>query len=206
MPGAAVSVGYYRRAYGNFTVTDNLAVTPADYDPYCITAPVDPRLPADVSGSQICGLYDVQAGEVRSLDELHDVCRSLRQADRDLQRRRCVGQRARLGAGVQAAGGVSFGRTSTNRCFVVDSPQEQRYCDVTPPFQPNIKAIAVVPLPWWDLQTSMALQSVPGPMITATYTARNAEIARRSAAICRRAPAAPRRSSSFSRERSTARA
>jgi len=42
----------------NFTATQNLATTPADYDPYCITAPVDPRLPGG-GGYQVCGLYDV---------------------------------------------------------------------------------------------------------------------------------------------------
>ena len=175
LPGTAISVGYYRRAYGNFTVTDNLAVTPADYDQYCITAPVDGRLPADVSGSQICDLYDLKPAKFGAstnfttfADRFGDQAEIFNGID--------VSGNARLGAGVQAAGGVSFGRTSTDRCFVVDSPQERRNCDVRPPFQPNIKAIAVVPLPWWDLQTSMALQSVPGPMITATYTARNAEI------------------------------
>ena len=45
--GAAMSVtaGYYRNWYGNFRVTDNQAVTPADYKTYCVTGPADSRLP-----------------------------------------------------------------------------------------------------------------------------------------------------------------
>ena len=43
--------GYYRTWYGNFLVTDNLAVTPADYDHFCITAPTDSRLPSESAGS-----------------------------------------------------------------------------------------------------------------------------------------------------------
>jgi hypothetical protein len=53
----ALNVGYFRTWFGNFWVTDNLAVTPRDFDPFCITAPVDSRLPG--SGQQICGLYDI---------------------------------------------------------------------------------------------------------------------------------------------------
>ena len=52
----AVSATYARTIYGNFSVTDNLNLTPADYDPYCITLPADPRLPR--SGQQLCGLWD----------------------------------------------------------------------------------------------------------------------------------------------------
>jgi len=57
--GVALTVGFYRTTYGNFTVTRNTAVNPSDFSPYCITAPNDPRLPAGVAGQQICGMYDV---------------------------------------------------------------------------------------------------------------------------------------------------
>src|SRR5258708_2952861 len=68
------------------------------------------------------------------------------------------------------------GRTETNRCFVVDSPQQLQYCDVKPPFQPNFKFTGVYPLPWFGLQSSGVFQLIPGPQITASYTARNAQI------------------------------
>src|SRR5581483_1598951 len=45
MPKLAVDVGYFRRIYGGFIVTDNLAVTPGDFGQFSVTAPVDPRLP-----------------------------------------------------------------------------------------------------------------------------------------------------------------
>ena len=57
-PGLGLNVGYYRTWYGGFTVTENLAVTAADYDTFCITAPVDSRLPN--SGERVCGLYDIK--------------------------------------------------------------------------------------------------------------------------------------------------
>ena len=45
VPGVSVSASYFRRWYQNLNFTENVAVTPADYDAYCITAPSDPRLP-----------------------------------------------------------------------------------------------------------------------------------------------------------------
>ena len=59
--GAAVSVTYIRTSWSNFTLTRNLNVTPADFDPYCIPVPADSRLP--LSGQTLCGLYAVSAAK-----------------------------------------------------------------------------------------------------------------------------------------------
>jgi hypothetical protein len=58
-PNMGLTVAYFRTWYGGFQVLDNTRVTPADYDPFCITAPVDSRLPGSVSGKQFCGIYDI---------------------------------------------------------------------------------------------------------------------------------------------------
>jgi hypothetical protein len=84
---------------------------------------------------------------------------------------------ARLPHGILFSGGTATGRTKTNDCFVVDSPQQLVNCNVTPPFQTQLKGFVVYPLPWWGLQTSAAFQHVPGPQILANYTATNAQIA-----------------------------
>ena len=68
MPNLVVNAGYFRTWYGNFQVTDNLRVTPADYSPYCVTVPVDDRLP--LSGQQLCGLYDINPGAFGQVDNL----------------------------------------------------------------------------------------------------------------------------------------
>ena len=41
----SVEVGYYRRSFDGFTLTDNLALTNADLTPYTVVAPSDSRLP-----------------------------------------------------------------------------------------------------------------------------------------------------------------
>jgi hypothetical protein len=38
-----MTLGYFRTWWGNFQVTDNLLVTPSDYNPYCKASPMDPR-------------------------------------------------------------------------------------------------------------------------------------------------------------------
>jgi hypothetical protein len=44
-PGLSLGGGYYRRWFGNFLVTQNTATAATDYSSYCITTPVDSRLP-----------------------------------------------------------------------------------------------------------------------------------------------------------------
>jgi hypothetical protein len=174
--GVSANVGYFRRWYGNFTATDNLLVTPADYDPFCITAPADPRLPGG-GGNEICGYYDVTPSKFGQSEEFITL------ATEDFGRRTEIYNgvdmtvNARLGGGASVSGGVSIGRVATNNCEVIDSPESALFCDVTPPFQPNIKFMGVYPLPWWGIQIAGALQNVPGAEITANYVARNSEIA-----------------------------
>ena len=86
LPNLVVNAGYFRTWYGNFMVTDNQRVTPADYSPYCVTVPTDARLP--LSGQQLCGLYDINPDRFGQVDNLVTLQRELRQAQGDLQRRR----------------------------------------------------------------------------------------------------------------------
>ena len=44
LPRLSVEMGYSRRSWGNFTVTDNRAIGPADFDQYRFTVPTDDRL------------------------------------------------------------------------------------------------------------------------------------------------------------------
>ena len=139
-PGMSVSGGYYRNWFGNFRATDNLAVTPADYDPYCITAPVDTRLPRG-GGYQLCGLADINPNKFGQFNNL------VTQASHYGHQTQVgdflnISANARLGSGLQFGGGLDSGRIVTDKCFVVDSPQDLLNCHIVQPFKdPRVGAV-----------------------------------------------------------------
>jgi hypothetical protein len=82
-------------------------------------------------------------------------------------------------------GGLDQGRQRTNNCFALNQPNLSGLagqpnitasCDVRPPWQPQIKFLASYPVPY-GVQIGVGFQSLPGPQITASYTATNAQIA-----------------------------
>ena len=185
-PRLAVGAGYFRRWFGNLRVIDNLSVTPADYSPYCVTAPSDSRLPGG-GGYQVCGLADVN----RLVSQNNVITLASKFGDaREVYNGVDLTVNARLPRGIVLSGGPSLGRTESNYCFAVDSPQGTGLpanggnstagllnCDVKPPFQANVKMLGVYPLPWGDVQLAATFQSLPGPQILAARVYGNAEIA-----------------------------
>ena len=171
--GVSITGSYSRRVFGNFRVNDNQFVTPSAYKEYCVTAPSSQGLPGG-GGERICGLYDV-APELFGRSQI--VVSPAEKFGKQSQVYDGVDltERIRLRHGVLISGGLNWGRTRTNTCFVIDSPQV-RFCDVTPPFLPNASFVGVVPLPWWGLVSSATYRNFPGPEYTATQQFTNAEI------------------------------
>ena len=176
-PGMGLSVGYFRTWYGNFLVTDNLAVTPADFDEYCITVPTDPRLPT--SGERQCGFYDITPTKFGLVDNL--VTQASHYGDRSqVYNGVDVTLNGRFLSQVQFQGGLSVGRTVNDTCAVVDSPEVARdgYCNVAPPWSSGtqFKFLVVYPLPW-NFRTSVVYQNMSGISYTASHVVSNAEVA-----------------------------
>jgi hypothetical protein len=189
----SVNLGYFRRIYGNFVVTDNLLVAPTDYDPYCITAPRDSRLPGG-GGQQICGLYDLNPSRVGQVDNLRTV--ASKYGDQ-LEHHNAIDLtiNARLGNGVLLQGGMSTLKSMTDNCDVVTKidlpagPQgpagpSTRFCHAETPFLTQVKFLGSYNLPW-DFQVAATYTNVPGIGFPATpalglraqYVATNAVIA-----------------------------
>ncbi len=193
--GLGVSAGYYRTWYGNFLVTHNQLVGPQNFSPYCITAPTDPRLGA-VSGSQICGQYDIDPtlfGKTQNLVTSAsnfgnayehyngvdlNVNARLRQAGL-IQGGINIGNQniAPVNPSVTGTAGATAGTAvaHSNTCFIVDNPQALYQCDVRPGYVTQIKLLASYALPW-NLRASVNFQSLPGPVWAAAYPATTQEI------------------------------
>lgn len=171
----SVNIGYFRTWYNNFTVTDNRAITPKDFDPYCITAPNDARLPN--ANESVCGFYDIKPAAFGLTDNL--VTRASNFGDQEERFHGVdVTFNARFARNTQFSGGVSTGSTLTDRCFVVDSPQETYQCRIETPWGAGtqVKLAAVVGLPW-EIKTSVTYQNIASIPLTASYVATNAAIA-----------------------------
>ncbi len=125
--GLSVNGGYYRNTAGYFRntdsaqrVTNNLAVGPEDHDQFCVTAPLDARLPGG-GGYPICGLSNVKPGKFGQsriqVDPVGDFGKDTRVNDFF-----GVGLNARFAKGIRVGGGFDAGRSVKDQCFVVDSP------------------------------------------------------------------------------------
>jgi hypothetical protein len=171
----SVNGGYYYNNTGRYRVTDNEAVTPADYDPFCVTAPVDTRLPGG-GGYQVCGLYDIKPskfGQATNVVKRDTVFGKQTRTSNFVS----IGLDTRLSSGALFGGGIDTGRIVSDSCFVVDSPQALLYCRVTENWgsQLQIKARGSLPLPR-DISVSGTFQNVPGAEYQADYTVTNDQL------------------------------
>jgi hypothetical protein len=171
--GLGFEIAYFRTSYYNFQVTNNLKVTPTDYSPYCVQAPVDSRLP-NGGGYQICGLYDINPrafGPTQNQTSLSSKFGKQTETHNGVE----INFNARFGQGGFINGGSYLSKTVTDNCFVVNSPQQLYQCHVSTPLK-QFKFNGSYPLPW-DLQAAWVYQNLQGTPISANLTYTNAQIA-----------------------------
>jgi hypothetical protein len=178
LPRVGVEVGYNRRWFQNFLVTDNTLVGPSDYEPWTINAPMNPDLPggggypvrqwaitpaAFARGAQSVLTRETNFGPAR-VWYWHGVD---------------VTANARLGRGIILQGGTSTGRGVNDRCESVvniDSP-DPRGCAVTEPWLTTVRGLASYTVPKIDVLVSSTFRSVRAtiPFLQSTGSATNGQ-------------------------------
>ena len=151
----SVSVGYFYRSFGNFTIVDNLATTPSDYDRFCITAPVDSRLPSG-GGNLVCGLYDLKPASVGRVEVVTTLAKNYGKVDQNYKGFD-FGLNLRLRKAL-LQGGFTSGRELFDDCDITLKLPERwiagstkvstSECRQKQPFLTQVKILGSYQLPW----------------------------------------------------------
>ena len=185
-PGWGVEVAWFRTSFGNLITTDNLVVGPGDYSEYCVTSPMDPQLPGDVQGREICGLFDVSPQLFGATDQL-----VLNSSDRAPISRVYKGVdlnfSGRFARGF-LGGGFSIGNQVGDTCDLWEvlpetqpAGQSRGFCEANTveslADSVQVKLNGAYELPWGGVNLSATFQNLPGIPIAISRTFTNHEIA-----------------------------
>jgi len=189
IPRLSVTLGYFRRIYGNFLVTDNLALAPSDFSAFSVPVPADPRLPGG-GGTVVGGLYDVNP---LKFGQSNNLVTSANNYGKQTEHWDGVdlSAEARLRNSLTIQGGFSTGRTATNNCEIVAKVPEALFgaaafgvantswlpaqnCDLATPALTQFRGLGSYTIPRIDLRVSATFQSKPGAQLAANYNVPNA--------------------------------
>src|SRR5258705_4219909 len=177
LPRISVGANYFHRWYGNFTIVDDLAVAPQDFDPFTFTAPKDPHLP-DGGGYPVQG-FDIKPAKFGVPAQPFVTLSRKYGKQRDYWDGVDATVNARPRPGMFFQGGLSTGRRVEDNCDIVtkvDNPSTL-YCHRPEPMLTMVKGYGSYTIPKVDVQFSATYQTKPGPLVLAIYTATNAEVA-----------------------------
>jgi hypothetical protein len=194
VPRVGLTVGYVRRWFGDFYTANNRLTTTADYTPFSIPVPNDPRLPNP--GGTVSGLYNLVPGKVGQ-EDLYSQPVSEFGAMSENWHGVDVNLNARLRNGLTVQGGTSTGRRFMDNCDVsaalpetyswqsTQAVQTTRvttstgalanpWCRVEEAFQTSFRGLATYVIPKIDVNVSGTWRSDAGPEIAANYVVTNA--------------------------------
>jgi hypothetical protein len=171
----SVEVGYHRRWFGNFDVTDNLLIEPEDYDSWALTAPSDSRLP-NGGGYVIRDLSNIRP-EKFGQSQNRVVAASDRGEQLQYWQGVDVNVNVRMRNGLTLQGGTSTGRQVTDNCEVIPDDPSRRNCHVIEPFRTQLNGLASYTVPRLDVQVSGTFQSRPGGTLAANWVVPTAVVA-----------------------------
>jgi len=191
VPRVALDVGYFRRAWANFRVTDNLLVGPQDFTSFDLRTPTNPLLGGN-SNVVVTGFNNVNPdkfGQVANYNTLSSKIGNQTEVWQGMD----WTVNARLQNGITLNGGYSFGRTSENNCEILAAlPEMQQvaaaagrpasqtpfqYCDRQTPWLQQFKAFGSYTVPRIDVQTTFSYRNVNGTDLNAVFPTNNAYLA-----------------------------
>jgi hypothetical protein len=172
LPRTSVEVGYHRRWFQGFLVTDNLASTPADYTQYTFTAPQHASLPGG-GGYQVTSFnprtnFSAATNYTTFASDYGDQYQYWHGVD--------VNVNARLTNGLVVQGGTSTGRGVRDNCEITAKVpeallsgipatwQQIASCHVAEPWLTQIRGLATYVVPRIDVQLSASFQFKPGTL------------------------------------------
>jgi len=188
LPKISVEFGYFWRWLGNFTATDNTAVSATDFTPFSITAPVDPRLPGG-GGYAISGLYDVNLNKFgQNSNNITDAANFGAQYQR--YHGMLINVSARASKGLTFQGGINSGSTAQDNCAVravlpelvtvggvnpITSPLSP-YCHNEPGYITKMSGVASYIIPKVDVLIAGTVRSDQGAPLQANWNAPTATV------------------------------
>ena len=113
LPRVSVDVGYFRRIWENFRVTDDLNLSASDFDTFSMTVPSDPRLPRG-GGYKLDGLVALKPEAFGRPAQNDNRLDSVYGSQLEHWNGVDVNVDARLPFGLTLQAGTSTGRTSEN--------------------------------------------------------------------------------------------
>ena len=138
----SLGVGYFRTVWGGFSASQNTSVGAANFEPYCVTAPIDARLPGG-GGYPVCGLYDVSVAKFGQTTTVVSREPTENGNQTEVYDGFDAVLNVRLSHHININGGVNTGRTVTDNCGLVQNnlqfgavttPRADPYCHVVPPW------------------------------------------------------------------------
>jgi hypothetical protein len=175
--------GYFRRWYGNFYVTDNRAVTAADYQQYALTAPTAATVPAagllpGGGGYPVTGLFLINQDAFSRIPDNFTTFSDNFGKQIDHWNGFDLGANVRAANGFILQGGLSIGHQLLDNCEVAAQLPETLFqsidffgtlnwqplstCRVEYPWLGQYKFLGGYTLPKVDVQIGATFQSIPG--------------------------------------------
>ena len=201
VPRVSATVSFNRNWWGNWYVVDNKATALADYTPFSVQAPQDPRLP-NGGGYAISGLYNLVPAKIGQVDELAQSYKNFADQKENWQGID-VSVVARMRSGLTVQGGTSTGRRFADGCDVRAKLPElgtgptgvtnssvtanvnalgggpfalgvlNPYCRIEEPYRTDFRGLVSYIVPKVDVQLSATWASIPGDSLRADWIARN---------------------------------